>query len=464
MQGNSVKKVVYLVDHRVRDLMGSALVAHHLSKRGIECFLEPLEAYRGCLAAHRPDAIIFNHLFTEHLVAYSRRLQSMGVKVVLLLNEGLVQTPEYLEFASGKYYHPHVDLFMCWNQAHGNALRSSPHFRSTRIEMTGTPRFDYYFPPYRDIYASPFPPATNPGIKTALLCTNFGFAPYHDWPKRHLSFADAWAKRLPSYKMADTAARAAMHHASRERFFVFLDQLIKRPDYRLVIRPHPRETHARYLAWIEALDQSARQRVIFSPGAEIAALINHCDVLVSCDTCTTALEAWISGKPTLALQTASETVMVNLQQWALSDTCAEPADFPDRLDAAIATPVDAGLHESRMAFVETRCGRVDGQAAHRVAAGIGELLQGSPSPAWGKLAVADRRRGYKLLTLRQFSLPYNFDPLMVAKRRVAAGRYATKIAAYDKAITVSDVSRARKIIADALDGSGQPATDGKIKA
>ena len=61
-----------LVDHRQRDLPVASLIAFQLRARGIDCFLEPIDAYQGALGAHRPNMIIFNHVLASHLVGYSR--------------------------------------------------------------------------------------------------------------------------------------------------------------------------------------------------------------------------------------------------------------------------------------------------------------------------------------------------------------------------------------------------------
>ena len=446
------KSAVYLVDHRGRDLMGAALVAHHLEALGIDCRLEPIEAYRGCLAAHRPDMIVFNHLFAGHLVDYSKRLQQMGVAVGLLLNEGLVDNQDFLDFASGKYHRPQVDLFMCWNQRHYHALKDTPQFGGSVVAITGTPRFDYYFPPYSAVYRNPYPASWQDGqAKIILACTNFGFAPYHELPKRHLSFADSWASRLPSYKENTTAARAAIHHAARERFFAFADALLEDPQYRLAIRPHPRETHTRYHQWINDLAPAKQARVCFVPHEEIAALINACDAHLSCDTCTTALECWIAGKPTISLHTSSDPIMVNPEQLALSTVCETPAQLVPLLGQVLQSPQKGELLEQRARYVETFCGTPDGRAAARVAEAIHSYFHEHPAaPNWQALTSADRRRGRKLLALKKMDLPYNFDPLIGLKRRLAAKRYAPKIAAHDKAIVNSQVQAARDLIARGL--------------
>ena len=140
------KRVVLLVDNRNRDLAGATLIAHHLKQNSVDCFLEPLESYKGCLAAYRPDMIIFNHLTGNHLVAYSNRLAALGVMVAVLPGEGIIYHKESLKFNAGKFHRgAHIDCFFCWNEEHRLALRETGFNSAVRLEVIGPPRFDFLF-------------------------------------------------------------------------------------------------------------------------------------------------------------------------------------------------------------------------------------------------------------------------------------------------------------------------------
>src|SRR5258706_9352795 len=89
-------RAVLLVDSKTRDLPVAALIAHHLNALGVDCFLEPLEAYRAVLGAYRPQLILFNHLTASHLVDYSKRLAQMGVLTAVLPNEGILYDSEVM--------------------------------------------------------------------------------------------------------------------------------------------------------------------------------------------------------------------------------------------------------------------------------------------------------------------------------------------------------------------------------
>ena len=145
-----------LVDSKTRDLPVAALIAHHLDALGVDCLLEPLEAYRAVLAAHRPDMIIFNHLTASHLVKFSQRLAEMGVLTAVLSNEGINYDPDDLKFNSGKHHTgAHIDWFFCWNEPHRQALLELGFGESTRIEVVGVPRFDFYAEPWSRAFFQP---------------------------------------------------------------------------------------------------------------------------------------------------------------------------------------------------------------------------------------------------------------------------------------------------------------------
>lgn len=82
-------RAVIFVDLKDRDLMGDALTAHELGKRGITCYLEPLETWQSAIHAYKPNFVLYNHLTVKHLANFSQDMKSWGVLVGCLMNEGL---------------------------------------------------------------------------------------------------------------------------------------------------------------------------------------------------------------------------------------------------------------------------------------------------------------------------------------------------------------------------------------
>ena len=297
---SSRPRVVLLVDSKTRDLPVAALIAHHLDRLGVDCLLEPLEAYRAVLAAHRPDMIIFNHLTASHLVKFSQKLAEMGVLTAVLSNEGINYDPDDLKFNSGKHHSgAHIDWFFCWNEPHRQALLELGFGARTRIEVVGVPRFDFYFEPWSRAFFQT--KAVNRGKPRVLVCTNFSLAKFAELPRHHGDklFA-AWKDRIPIYQ--DYWRAIEGHATASRRILDHLDALVKAGDFDIVLRPHPREAVDRYAVWLAALPADQRARVTLDATSAITPLILGCDLEISCETCTTALESWIANKPAIVLK------------------------------------------------------------------------------------------------------------------------------------------------------------------
>ena len=442
-------RIVALVDDRKRDLAGATLLAHQLDALGVECLLEPLEAYRAALAAHRPSLILFNHLNASHLVAYSRRLHAMGVLTAVLPNEGIVYNADQLKFLSNRHHREaHIDYFFCWNEPHRNALREAGFGPSTHIEAVGVPRFDFYKAPWSRLFRA----SRARGRPRLLLCTNFQLARLWELPKSEADkFFSAWVNRIPLYREYWKTVEHAF--LGRQRMLDFADALLAADRYELVVRPHPREDPKPYVDWMAALPAAARRWVRIEATASITGLILECDVEISCETCTTALEAWIAGKPTVELIFFRDPMLYHPEHGAASTPCEDPASLPGAVDAVRAGRVEAAVLAARRALLAKWCSSPDGTSTARVAQLIAQAVKAAPAPDWSKLTAADRRRGTKLRLLRNLGLAYHFDPLMPMKLAFNRDRYAGKHYGYEKAIKPREVAAARAQLVKAL-GAG----------
>lgn len=441
MKTKSRPSIVILVDSKTRDLPQAALIAHHLDTLGVDTHLEPLEAYRGALAAWRPELIVFNHLTAGHLAAYSRRLAKMGVLTAVLPNEGIMYDQDDLRFNAGKFHTgAHIDLFFCWNEQHRQALRDAGFGNSTRIEVVGVPRFDYYFEPwsrlYRELSAAPRP---RPRL---LLCTNFVTAKFAELPRvEGDKFFAAWKDRIPIY--CDYWPAIHAHHRGRTRLLDFLRVLAVDGRWDIVLRPHPREQVDFYEDFLATLSPEQRGRVELNPHGGITELILDCDLEISVENCTTALESWIAGKPTLEIDLEKHPLWYMREQAACGLACEHPEQLVPMIERALATAPPADLVARRRAHLQKWCAAPDGTSGERLARIIAEALAGKKPPDWSQLTAADRRRAAKLRALSRLGQAYHFDPFMPVKRALFAGRYAIKDQAYRKSILPADVKEFR---------------------
>jgi surface carbohydrate biosynthesis protein len=447
-------RVVLLVDDRNRDLLQATLIAHHLRSLGVESFLEPLEAYRSVLAAYQPGLIVFNHLTASHLATYSQRLHDLGVLTAVLPNEGIAYDPDTMRFIAGKFHRgAHIDLFLCWNEPHRRAVVETGVAASARIVMVGVPRFDLYVTPWNRLFPRPRLAPARPRI---LCCTSFVTAKFWELPRERgdLFFA-AWKDRIPLYRDYWSAIEA--HHRGRQRTLAFLDALVADGRYDLLLRPHPREDREFYERWQAGLPADRRDRLRIDTTSNITELILHCDLEISCETCTTALESWIAGKPTLELALERHPMWYREAQARCAVSCDAPERLLPAVEAALAGPSPAELLACRASHLETWCGAPDGTASLKVARAVVDALADRSAPDWRRLTSTDRRRALKLALLRRANLAYHFDPFLPLKRRLSPRRYAIKDYSYRKSITPGDVAEARRRLEGCLtDGAAQP--------
>jgi surface carbohydrate biosynthesis protein len=447
--GKQTDPVVILVDNKVRDLNVAVLIAHQLEVDGIKCFLEPLEAFRAAVGAHRPGMIVFNHLNGSQLVEWSQRLAEIGVLSAVLPNEGIVYDKTARDVVSGRFHRGvHVDNYFCWNESHKVTLIAQGIYDDTEIDVVGIPRFDVYFEPWSKVLP-PAPPRRSERPRV-LLCTNFIFASF-DKQQADRTFG-AWEKYNPGVK--DYWGAVLSHRKSRDQVLKFAEALLEDGRFELVLRPHPNENRAFYESWLDALPEAKRAKVVYAPTDNISALILDCDVQVACETCTTSIESWIAKKPTVALIFDKHPFHYNELHNAPNIPCDDPGVFPGLVSRCLNEPVPQDKLALRLQHLATWCASPDGHSVERIAAAIGKALRSRPAPDWTKLDAGDFRRAAKLRMYQQIGQAYHYDPLLWLKGSLFPKRYAMKTRGYGKSILPSDVAKARRLVEERLGSRG----------
>ncbi|MEI6713238.1 MAG: surface carbohydrate biosynthesis protein [Verrucomicrobiota bacterium] len=441
------RNAVILVDHKNRDLLGAALIAYHLEQRGIRCHLEPLESYHGCLAAFAPDLILFNHINSSHLVRYSHRLHDLGVLTAVLPNEGILYDEEVLRYNSGRFHKgSHMDFYFCWNEVHQKALiDEGPGGKHTRIEVCGVPRFDFYLDPWKKLHENATPAKI--GRPKILVCTNLAMA-------RYVGLADADAARFfePFQRNSgyqDYRTLIACHARAREKLILHLERLASSGLYDIVLRPHPREVADFYIKSMSQWSHEMRNRVTLDNTSNIADLILSCDLEISCETCTTAMETWIVGKPTVELVFERHPTFFHENQARLNALCEEPEQLLGIVAEALANPEQPQFAAGRREHLAKWCHSPDGRSSERLADTLAKAIH-AQKPSKRKYTANEKRKAAKLLALRKLDLAYNFDPMLWLKRRIAPKNYSTKSFVYNKTIRPSDVEHAKAQILNVL--------------
>lgn len=445
------KTVILFVDNKKRDLPGDALIAHHLERSfNIRCILEPLESWKACLAAYKPDYLIFNHMLADHLRKYSHELRDMGVMVGVLLNEGIAYHQEVLDFLAGKNYSDaHVDHFLAWNEPYRNALRNHLGDFKGEINVVGIPRFDFYFKPWKRIFEHP---ETSSGKARSgqpsriLVCTNFGFAGLRNAPRQYVDryFAD-WAAKIPLYR--NYRDFIEVNYRSRDRFFDYLHALLDHTDYLIDLKPHPREESDPYVEWHRNLPAALRERVTLRIDELIWEVLPQCDVHIACETCTTSMEAWLSGKPTIELIFEKHPLYFHEEFAKTNPLCSAPEKLPDMVRDALIHPEQEAYRDIRKQHLGKWCDSPSGNSSYKLASVIAKALENRKPPTF-RFSVAYRRKALKLKIKTAIDMPFGSDPRRLLMGMLP-GRQMHPLEA--KFIRPSDVREWREKIAAVAD-------------
>lgn len=440
-----MKKVVLLVDNKRRDLRGITLISHHLKKRGVVPFLEPLEAYRGAIAAHKPDMMVFNHLLANHLADYSGKLAQMGIKVAVLPNESLLYNKDVMLFNCRRYNsNVHADLYFCWNEIQQECIAQNGYDLSkTRVEVVGNPKFDFYFEPWSKIFKK----EKSRQRRQVLICTNFGLANFKELPRIQADkLFDIWKKHIPIYERYWEAIES--NHRSRARFLDFLHEILKANKFEIILRPHPGEPASFYRDWLEKIPSNLQKNIRLAVDDSIYSLILDCDIEISCETCTTAIESWICHKPTIELTFEKHPMFYHEEVANLNVECDDPSKIVAEIEKQLSNPEPMEFREKRNGHLQKWCHNPHGDSCEQVANAIAEVVRDS-NPVFS-LDFTSKRRGMKLHFLKMLGLPYNYDPFLKIKSLLFPKKYGAKTREYEKTVKPADIALVEKEIADCV--------------
>jgi surface carbohydrate biosynthesis protein len=364
------------------------------------------------------------------------------VLTALLSNEGMMRTEEARRYQSGRHHRGgHVDLFLCWNELHRKAVEEEGTYCGAQIEVVGVPRFDFYFEPWSRVVRKPaLELRARPQI---LLCSNFTLARYRDLPREHgdRHFA-AWANYQENY--GNHWERIEAHWHARRRFLEYASALAKAEKYDIMLRPHPTEGDLFYRSWLAALPTSQQASVRIDTESNISGLILDCDLEVAEESCTTAIESIIAGKPTIGLVFYRNSPLNFGERSRCHVHCDDPANLPDLVEEQLANPSQPQLQEVRRQHLAKWCASPDGRSCQRIAELVAAAVRSKKPADWSKLTLRDYRRAAKLKTYQSLGQAYHFDPLLSLKRALFGDRYAVKQYAYEKSIKPRDVFEARE--------------------
>jgi len=372
-------------DQKWRDLPNLAALALALERRGHRVRISTTKDVTQTIRMFRPDCVVLNHLFAPANQQLAHRLRAAGIAVVVLPTEGAVR-PELQPIADGEFAERfELDLYLAWSPAAADGIKRRWGFGDDVVRTIGCTRFDFYTPAFAAAVTSRAAFCAQYGLDAArpivTWATNHAYAEVPDRPdliERYIAEGSRNGLIECHRRIGrDPLHMPRMHKAGRTICSAAIFGLAAaRPDWQFIVRPHPVEPRAFYLAEIE---RRGLHNVRFAPQDYIWNVLAASDLHLH-RQCTTAVEAWMWDKPTIELTMAEELDWADREVG--SDAAPDEASLTELADRYIGgARVAATRIAYRRRYIEKWFGASHGEFCAAAAVEIDALVRGRAATA-----------------------------------------------------------------------------------
>jgi len=244
-------------------------------------------------AAALPRGIYFAKSFRPVSLRMFRILRDLGFEIIACDEEGLLPYPDDLYFerrVSAETLAMISDLF-AWGPENEALFRRCPGYTGTPIHVTGNPRVDLMREDVRGYFDPEVERLRDRFGEFILVNTNCGTVnhrvPELAWMSQ---LEESDGSELGDFRTAITRHRLALF----SQFKQLVPELSRSfPDRTVIVRPHPVENHA---SWLEVAGDIKNVRVIHE--GSVLPWLMAADVVIQ-NNCTTAIEAYLCGRPAI---------------------------------------------------------------------------------------------------------------------------------------------------------------------
>ncbi|MDJ0785977.1 MAG: hypothetical protein QNK05_04175 [Myxococcota bacterium] len=282
---------------QARELDAKLLLAAFAAERGFRVVVGAKKELDRCIGAFPRGIYLSKSLTVRNRVAY-QTLRRLGHAVVCGDEEGLVwPSPE-------SYLHAKVhgatlrgaDLLLAWGSENARVWRECPDYHGAPIHAVGNARMDLLRPELRGLHDPAVAALRERLGPFVLLNTNFSrmnhYLPSGSRQKKQLD-AGGSGRSGDDLDTGLAAHKAALFDAFKQLVPRLADAL---GGHTLVVRPHPSE---RQETWHEVARGRDNVRVLHE--GSVVPWILAADAVVH-NGCTTAVEAYLLGRPAIAYQ------------------------------------------------------------------------------------------------------------------------------------------------------------------
>lgn len=280
---------------KARDLDGNALLAFAAAERGFGVLLGNSKLKN---RAYTPRGFVIEKNLrpgkATQLVSESR---ASGQKIAAWCDEGLIykdaETYKRLKFDQQAY--ELVDAYFTWGKNQAIDLVEQLGCSGDKIRITGNPRFDVHRPDLRGVFAERADRIRLRHGHYILVNTKFSTFNGFAGSEKNVSGMRARGMLHTDEHEAEAMGLNDFQGLVFAGFMQLIEQLSRRfSAYTIVVRPHPSENHEPWHAKAATLPNVA---VVYE--GNVAEWILASEICIH-NNCTTGVEAYLLGKPSLS--------------------------------------------------------------------------------------------------------------------------------------------------------------------
>ncbi len=329
------------IETKARELHAKVLLALFAAERGWAAIVGGKPATRG-MRGTLPKGTFIEKSIPPGRTSSIRDLKRVGHRVSAWCEEGLIylSREDYQTRRLDKESFGELDYFFTWGQNQADDVADAMD-SNEKIINSGNPRFDLLRPEFRGIFEFAAERLRKKHGKILLINTFFRYI--NSGMEAHGDYVEALKKLGMIYDDTNQHMWERMIKVQKEmfpRFKAVLKTLSKEfPEYTIVVRPHPSEKDS---PWIEAAAGLTNVKVIYEGSANDWIMASE---LLIQNNCTTGVEAFLLGKPTisyrpykddevefrlpnkLGFEATSDAELVRMIREILSGKLTKPSDF-----------------------------------------------------------------------------------------------------------------------------------------
>ena len=349
--------IIIPVESQVREMDAKLLLSCVAAERGFPVIMGS-RAFLHFKVDTIPRGVYLAKSMRKPSIRMFNILRKLGHEIVAWDEEGLLREPdpEYYRWRLSPYTMAQVSHLIAWGEDDAQTLRNYPEYPGTPIHITGNPRIDLMRKELRGYYQPQVNEIQERYGDFILINTNFSKV-NHFYPELSPLKKAMEEENSPDINPFDTAW--GRHKLQLfEDFQAMLPKLSKAlPDLTVVVRPHPAENHA---PWLAVAERCSNLQVA-NEGSVLPWLM--ASKMLIANSCTTQVEAAVLDTPTLSYQPiASEKIdhqlpnAVSHQTFSVDELCSKAV-------AIISGDLGPLEYDKRRAKLDKHIAALDGRLA-----------------------------------------------------------------------------------------------------